>query len=218
MSIWKSPIKNAGKWVYYNRVLSSETRHGGINARVLRVQQWLRSVDDFPGWGSVSLSVLIQLVGRHERHSAPSLLKRVPTKRERTGKSRCTWNTAVKTELALVVMGFLTPSRESGEATQKVHQQKFNLIVVGVVECIHESYVFSRSVATSSAECNRCSPRPTWTAGDLRHSTAIFTVMVQWLESRCPNWMGLCQLADQDPTFGLGLLMACLVPSLSCCQ
>jgi len=86
-------------------------------------------------------------------------------------------------ELALVVMGFLTPSRESGEATQKVHQRKFNLIVVGVVECTHESYVFSHSVATSSAECNRCSPRPAWTAGDLRHLTAIFAVTVQWLES-----------------------------------
>jgi len=27
-----------------------------------------------------------------------------------------------------------------------------------VLECIYELYIFSHSVATSSAECNRCSP------------------------------------------------------------
>jgi len=30
----------------------------------------------------------------------------------------------------------------------------------------------------------------------------------------CPNWMGLCRLADQDPTFGFGLLVSSSVPSL----
>jgi len=31
-------------------------------------------------------------------------------------------------------------------------------MTVIVVKCIYEPYVFNRSAATSSAECNRCSP------------------------------------------------------------
>ena len=34
---------------------------------------------------------------------------------------------------------------------------------------------------------------------------------VKWLESRWPGRVGLCRLADQDPTFGFGLLEASLV-------
>ena len=38
------------------------------------------------------------------------------------------------------------------------------------------------------------------------------------LESRWLGRVGLCPLIDQDPTFGLGLLVASVVPSLSSCQ
>ena len=42
---------------------------------------------------------------------------------------------------------------------------RWNRFVVVVVECIYERYGFSYSIATSSAECNCCSPPPAWTVG-----------------------------------------------------
>jgi len=41
------------------------------------------------------------------------------------------------------------------------------MVVVVVVECICEPYVFSLSVATSSAECNHCSPPSRLVCGQL---------------------------------------------------
>jgi len=53
---------------------------------------------------------------------------------------------------------------------------------------------------------------------DLRRLTAISAVMVQQLGSRWLGQLGVCRLIDQDPSFGFGLLVASLVPSLGCCQ
>jgi len=40
-----------------------------------------------------------------------------------------------------------------------------HVVVVVVVECIYKPF----TVATSSAECNRCSSHPAWTGGGLQY-------------------------------------------------
>ena len=68
--------------------------------------------------------------------------------------------TVVFSSLLLLLIRLLTSLAAAVSAQQK------NTISV-VVKCIYKLYVFSHSVSTSSAECNRCSPPSSLVCGQL---------------------------------------------------
>ena len=70
--------------------------------------------------------------------------------------------------------------------------------VVVVVECIYEPYVFGRSVAASSAECNHCSPPWSLVCGQL-------LTVCEWSFGICHK--GTCRLMQRPLCSFVGLFV-----------
>jgi len=79
------------------------------------------------------------------------------------------------------------------------------LVAAVVVECIYKTSCLQSFSSNVISWVKLTTESWRWFAlwlRDLRHLTAVFTVTVQWLESRRPGKVCLCRLIEQDATYG----------------